>query len=44
MQACPDYATAAFVWLILGTLPALLRTAREQPFSRGFKPFSAPKC
>lgn len=38
MQACPDYATAAFVGLILGTLPALLRTAREQPASRGSAP------
>ena len=38
MQAYPDYATAAFVGLILGTLPALLRTAREKPASRGSAP------
>lgn len=38
MQSYPDYATAAFVGLILGTLPALLRTAREKPASRGSAP------
>ena len=38
MQAYPAYATAAFVGLILGTLPALLRTAREKPASRGSAP------
>ena len=37
-QAYPAYATAAFVGLILGTLPALLRTAREKPASRGSAP------
>lgn len=38
MQRYPAYATAAFVGLILGTLPALLRTARAQPPSRGSAP------
>lgn len=38
MQRYPAEVTAAFVGLILGTLPALLRTAREKPASRGSAP------
>lgn len=38
MQRYPNEVTAAFVGLILGTLPALLRTAREKPASRGAAP------
>lgn len=38
MNAYPALATAAFAGLILGTLPALLRTAREKTPSRGSVP------
>lgn len=38
MNASPELATAAFAGLILGTLPALLRTARSKTPSRGSMP------
>lgn len=38
MDGYPELATAAFAGLILGTLPALLRTARSKTPSRGSMP------